>query len=115
MDKIIIRNQEIEILSANSLENGLEIKTGELTLATVETLFPTTDIVSFEIANEAGEVYGKYANLKTYAIVKNATELEDGTVEETISVKLGVVNNTTVRLNQVEEAVDTLVMASLGI
>ena len=98
MEKIIINNQEINLLSADVLENGLEIKTNTLTLAEAEVLFPTNVAVNFEIANESGEIYGKYANLKVYCIAKT-TEGE----EEIIEIKLGIVNETTQKINTLEQ------------
>ena len=97
MDKILINNQEVNIISANSISNGLEIKTNALTLVEAEALFPTNVALSFEVANEQGEIYGKYANLKAYCIAK-ITESE----EEIIGIKLGIVNETAERINQVE-------------
>jgi hypothetical protein len=98
MDKILINNQEVNIISANSISNGLEIKTNTLTLAEAEVLFPTNVAVNLEIANESGEIYGKYANLKAYCIAK-ITEGE----EEIIEIKLGIVNEITQKINTLEQ------------
>ena len=115
MDKIIINNQEINIVSASHIENGLVLTTKELNLVGAELLFPAKELINFEIANSDNVIYGIYANLKVYALSKKIMELEDGATEEIIEIRLGIANNTTQRLGTVEETVDMLVMSQLGL
>lgn len=115
MDKLIINNQEVELLFAGSIANGIVLETNKITIQQAEELFPTNEIVAFKLANASNVIYGIYSGLKAYSIAKISEEKEDGTVEDVIQVKFGIVNKTTERINQLEETVDTLVLAQLGL
>lgn len=103
MEKIIIKNQEIEILAVESFYDGIGVKTKAIDITKALELFPTGELVSFELVNASNVVYGVYSNLRAYSIAKISIENQDGVLEEHIEIKLGITNETTQRIKNLEQ------------
>lgn len=98
MDKIILKNKTELIF--NKIER-LNITFADKTVEELEKAFTKENCSRVQFATENGEVYGIYNNLECTCITKN---LED----DTITVNLNQLDNTVVRINDLEDAVADL-------
>lgn len=109
MDKIILSNNtNLEFNSISNNVNGLLITFTNNTITELEPLMVKENLVKLQIANSTGEVYGIYNNLECTSITKN---LKDSS----IMVNLSKLDDTQVKIAELQKTVDTLVLTNLGV
>ena len=109
MDKIILNNNtSLEFNSIANNGNGLAITFGSKTIAELETVMTKDNLTKLQIANTSNEVYGIYNNLECTSIAKNLTD-------NSIIVNLSKLDDTQVKIAELQKTVDTLVITNLGV
>ena len=103
MDKIILNDGTN--LEFDKVE-GLNITFKDKTIEELEKVFTEENCNRVQLTTEKGEVYGIYNNLECTSITKN---LEDSTV----IVNLKELNTLEVKVEQLQNTVDDLVLNSL--
>lgn len=98
MDKIILKDKTT--LEFNKIE-GVNITFLNKTVEDLEKVFTKENCTKVQLTTSTDEVYGIYNNLECTRITKN---LEDNT----ITVNLNQLDNTVVRINDLEGAVADL-------
>lgn len=109
MDKIILNNNtSLEFNSISNNGNGLSITFKSKTIAELEGLMAKENLTKLQVVNSTGEVYGIYNNLEYTSITKNLTD-------SSVTVNLTKLDDTQVKIAELQQTVDTLVTASLGV
>lgn len=102
MDKIILTdNTNLEFNSISNNVNGLSITFATKTITELEPLMTKENLTKLQIANATGEVSGIYNNLECDSITKNL-------VDNTTTVNLTKLDDTQVKLDELQKTVDTL-------
>lgn len=103
MNKIILKDG---ITLEFKKSEGLNITFTDKTVEELEKVFTKENCSKIQLGTEKGEVYGIYNNLECTSIIKN---LEDSTV----TVKLKELNTLEVKVEQLQNTVDDLVLSTL--
>lgn len=109
MDKIILNNNtNLEIDSIVNTTNGMVITFKEKTINDLESEMTKDNLSKLQVANSNGEVYGIYNNLICNSITKNL-------IDSSITVNLSKLDDTQVKIAELQQTIDTLVLANLGV
>jgi endonuclease V-like protein UPF0215 family len=105
MEKIILANSET--LEFSKFE-GFNITVEGKTIEELEKLFTKSNLIKIQVVREDGVVYGVYNNLICDSITKNLTD-------NSITANLSKLDDTQVKIEELQKTIDTLVLANLGV